>query len=412
VRQLGADVLYLNPIQLSYTNHRYDALDYAEVAPELGTRADVRALAEDLHAHGMRLVLDGVFNHMGRNSEVFRSAQSDPDSPYRDWFEFGEQFPGGVRTWWLAENLPELVMENPAVQEYVYAGHDSIVRSYLRDGIDGWRLDVAVDTGFRYLEELTAAAHAEKPGSLVVGEIATYPREWFPAVDAVMNFAVREIVVEVANHRIAPAHALRMIDRLIDEADFEHILKSWIFLENHDTARLATTVPDADARRLAQVLQFTLPGAPNLYYGCEVGMTGGDDPLMRAPMRWDLVSDDNPTLAWTRRLIDLHQSHRALRVGQFRTLTTDRLIGFERYTDRIADSVFVLANPSADEVTEWVQLPNSKLMNPFWMLDLLGDADLRLRNGLIRVSLPADGYLVLTPQIHPEGGYSSYKRVR
>ncbi len=412
IRGLGADVLYLNPIHLAYTNHSYDALDYAQVAPHFGTRQDVIDLADTLHGVGMKLVLDGVFNHMGRNSEVFRSAQSDPDSPYRDWFEFGEQFPGGVRTWWLAENLPELVMENPAVQEYVYAGHDSIVRSYLRDGIDGWRLDVAVDTGFRYLEELTAAAHAEKPGSLVVGEIATYPREWFPAVDAVMNFAVREIVVEVANHRIAPAHALRMIDRLIDEADFEHILKSWIFLENHDTARLATTVPDADARRLAQVLQFTLPGAPNLYYGCEVGMTGGDDPLMRAPMRWDLVSDDNPTLAWTRRLIDLHQSHRALRVGQFRTLTTDRLIGFERYTDRIADSVFVLANPSADEVTEWVQLPNSKLMNPFWMLDLLGDADLRLRNGLIRVSLPADGYLVLTPQIHPEGGYSSYKRVR
>ncbi len=155
-----------------------------------------------------------------------------------------------------------------------------------------------------------------------------------------------------------------MIDRLIGEADFEHILKSWIFLENHDTARLANAVPDPDARRLAQVLQFTLPGAPNLYYGCEVGMVGGDDPEMRAPMRWDLVTEDNPTLAWTRQLIDLHQTHRALRVGQFRTLTTDRLIGYERHTDRIADSVFVLANPCSEEVTEWVQLPNSKLMNP------------------------------------------------
>ena len=193
-----------------------------------------------------------------------------------------------------------------------------------------------------------------------------------------MNFALREIVLEMANHRIAPPHALRMIDRLIGEADYEHMLKSWIFLENHDTARLATTVPDPAARRLAQVLQFTLPGAPNLYYGCEVGMAGGDDPEMRAPMRWDLVTEDNPTLAWTRQLIDLHQSHRALRVGQFRALTTDRLIGFERHTDRIADSVFVLANPSAESVTEWVQLPNSKLMNPFWMLDLLGDADVRL----------------------------------
>jgi len=412
IQGLGADVLYLNPIHLAFTNHSYDSLDYAQVAPQFGTRQDVIDLAETLHGLGMKLVLDGVFNHMGRNSEMFRSAESDPSSRYRDWFDFGEQFPGGVRTWWLAENLPELVMENPAVQEYVYAAHDSIVRSYLRDGTDGWRLDIAVDTGFRYLEQLTNAAHEEKPGSLVVGEIATYPREWFPSVDAVMNFALREILLETANHRIAPAHALRMIDRLIGEADFEHILKSWIFLENHDTARLTTTVPDPDARRMAQVLQFTLPGAPNLYYGCEVGMAGGDDPEMRAPMRWDLVTEDNPSLAWTRQLIDLHQSRRALRVGQFRTLTTDRLIGYERYTDRIADSVFVLANPSGEDVTEWVQLPNSKLMNPFWMLDLLGDSDVRLRNGLIRVSLPADGFLVLAAEIHPEGGYSSYKRVQ
>jgi glycosidase len=412
IQGLGADVLYLNPIHLAYTNHSYDSLDYAQVAPWFGTRRDVIELADTLHARGMRLVLDGVFNHMGRNSEIFRSAESDPDGPVRDWFEFGDRFPGGVRTWWLAENLPELVMENPAVREHVYAGQDSIVRSYLRDGIDGWRLDVAVDTGFRYLEELTNAAHAQKPGSLVVGEIATYPKEWFPSVDAVMNFALREVLVQVANHRIAPQHALRMIDRLIGEADYEHILKSWIFLENHDTARLATTVPSAQARRMAQVLQFTLPGAPNLYYGCEVGMAGGDDPEMRAPMRWDLVTADNPTLAWTRRLVDLHQSHRALRVGQFRTLTTDRLVGFERYTDRIADAVFVLANPSDEEVTEWVQLPDSKLMNPFRMLDLLGDADLRLTNGLLRVTMPPDGFLVLTPETHPAGGYSSYKRVR
>ena len=412
IHDLGADVLYLNPIHLAHTNHSYDSLDYAQVAPQFGTRQDVIDLADTLHGLGMKLVLDGVFNHMGRNSEFFRSAESDPSSPYRDWFEFGDRFPGGARTWWLAENLPELVMENPAVREYVYGGHDSIVRSYLRDGTDGWRLDVAVDTGFRYLEELTNAAHQERPGSLVVGEIASYPKEWFPSVDAVMNFALREIVLELANHRIAPRHAQRMIERLVGEADFEHILKSWIFLENHDTARLATTVPDPDARRLAQVLQFTLPGAPNLYYGCEVGMAGGDDPEMRAPMRWDLVTADNPTLAWTRRLIDLHQSHRALRVGQFRTLTTDRLVGYERHTDRIADSVFVLANPSPDEVTEWVQLPNSKLMNPFWMLDLLGDSDVRLTNGMVRVTLPANGVLVLSPEIHPEGGYSSYKRVQ
>jgi cyclomaltodextrinase len=412
IENLGADVLYLSPIHLAYTNHGYDALDYAEVAPHLGTRQDVVALAASAHERGMRLVLDGVFNHMGRNSAAFRSAQDDPDSPFRAWFDFGEQYPGGVRSWWLAQNLPELVLEEPAVRQHIYAAPDSIVRGYLRDGVDGWRLDVAFEIGFRYLAELTEAAHAEKPGSLVVGEITSHPKEWFPSVDAVMNFPLREIILGAATREISGRHAQEMIARLIADADFEHLLKSWIFLENHDTPRLASIVTDPAARRMAQVLQFTLPGAPNLYYGGEVGMTGGGDPEMRAPMRWDLVTDTNPTLAWTRQLVDLHQSHRALRVGQFRPMTSERLIAFERYTDHVGDTVLVIANPSDEEVDEAVQLVNSKLMDPWPMLNLLGDAEVLVGRGLVRVTVPPGGVLVLAPEIHPAGGYSSYKRVQ
>ena len=189
VQELGADVLYLNPICLATTNHKYDALDYLQVSPEYGTREDVKRLAAELHARGMKLVLDGVFNHMGRNSPLFQQAQADVHSPYRDWFVLGEQFAGGARAWWRAQNLPELNLENPRVREHIFGGHDSVVRSYLRDGVDGWRLDVAFDIGFVYLDQLTRAAHAEKPGSLVVGEIGNYPKEWYPSVDAVMQFA-------------------------------------------------------------------------------------------------------------------------------------------------------------------------------------------------------------------------------
>ncbi len=414
ITSLGADVLYLNPIHLAYTNHRYDSLDYAEISPELGTRADVIDLAEAAHERDLKLVLDGVFNHMGRNSAWFQSAESDPDSPYRDWFEFGDEYPGGVRTWWLAENLPELRLENAAVREYLFNGPDSIVRSYLRDGADGWRLDVAVDVGFAYLEELTAAAHDEKPGSLVVGEIASYAKEWFPSVDAAMNFNLREIILGLADGSIATQHARRMIERIYTEADFEHMLKSWLFLDNHDTARVATRLPQVAQRRLAQVLQFTLPAAPNLYYGTEVGMTGGDDPEMRAPMRWDLAHEGNADFDWHRQLIELHQSHRALRVGDFRIVDTDRLFGFERCTDRVEDTVVVLVNPQDEPVAETVLVANSKLMNPFMMLDALGrpPRNVKLNNGLLRIELPAHGVLVLVPEIHPEGGYTSYKRVQ
>ncbi|GCL65433.1 alpha-amylase family glycosyl hydrolase [Pseudaquabacterium pictum] len=413
VRSLGADVLYLNPIHLAYTNHKYDALDYLQLSPEFGTMDDFRALADATHAHGMKLVLDGVFNHMGRNSPKFRSAEADAASPYRAWFNVGPEFPGGARSWWLAENLPELNLENPAVRDHVYGATDSAVRQWLRAGADGWRLDVAVDIGFRYLAELTAAAHAEKPGSLVVGEIANYPAEWFPHVDAVMHFTLRHILLKLASGQLDGATAMRMIHRMTDDCGIDHMLRSWIYLDNHDTPRLATTLPDAAQRRLAQVLQFTLPGAPNLYYGSEVGMAGGDDPEMRAPMRWDLVDAGHPELDWTRRLIALHQGQRALKVGHLRAITSHRLIGFERHTDRVADTVLVIANPTDETVTETVMTGNSRLMNPFHLLDLLGTAPgpLRVECGMVALTLPPKGVVVLQPEVRPAGGYSSYKRV-
>jgi glycosidase len=415
VQALGAEVLYLNPICLAFTNHKYDALDYQQVSPEYGTRDDVKALAAELHGRGMKLVLDGVFNHMGRNSPLFQQAQADVNSPYRDWFVFGPQYGGGARSWFRAQNLPELNLENPAVREHLFAGHDSVVRSWLRDGVDGWRLDVAFDIGFTVLEQLTRAAHAEKPGSLVVGEIANYPREWFPSVDAVMHFALRQLMLRLANGQLDAATFGRMFTRMVEETGVENMLKSWLYLDNHDTPRLATTVPDERARRLLQVLQFTLPGAPNLYYGSELDMPGGDDPEMRAPMRWDLVRDDNAALAWTRRLVALHRSERALRVGNYRPITGEKLLAFERATDRVAETVLVIANPSDKAVTETLMVANSKLMDSTRLVDLLDPAsgeDIRLWAALLQVTLPPRSVRVLKPEVAPLGGYTNYKRVQ
>ncbi|MFM2042858.1 MAG: Cyclomaltodextrinase [Pseudomonadota bacterium] len=413
VQGLGADVLYLNPIHLAYTNHKYDALDYKAISPEFGTREDFKALAAEVKRRGMKLVLDGVFNHMGRRSPLFQDAAANPDSPWRDWFHIGPQYQFGARSWWLVENLPELNLENPAVIDHVYDAPDSVVRSYLRDGADGWRLDVAMDMGFTFLDRLTRAAHAEKPGSLVVGELANYPKEWFPAVDGVMHFTLREILLRLAAGSLEPAHAAAMVDRMVAEAGVENMLRSWLFLDNHDRVRLATVLPDPVRRRLAMVLQFTLPSSPNIYYGSELGMTGGDDPEMRAPMRWDLVRDDNPDLALTRHLIGLRKAHRALKIGDYRPVTARQLFAFERHTDRALDTVIVLANPGREPVTELVMPANSKLMNNFHMVDLLGSGTrVPIQYGLLEVTLPPGGILVLTPEASPGGGYSSYKRVR
>jgi len=445
VQQLGADVLYLNPIVLATTNHKYDALDYQQVSPEYGTREDVKRLAAALHRHGMKLVLDGVFNHMGRNSVAYRQAEAEAEvdaevdaerdgrraapSPtrapagggraaaggasYRDWFVFGPQYAGGTRCWWNAQNLPELNLEHAAVRQHLWEAPDSVVRSWLRDGADGWRLDVAFDIGFRHLEALTQAAQAEKPGALVVGEIPNYPREWFPSVDGVMHFGLRRLMIALAKRTLDGPSFQRMVDRLVRDADYEHLLKSWVYLDNHDTARIATTVPDDKARRLAQVLQFTLPGSVNLYYGSEVGMAGGDDPEMRGPMRWDRVAANHPDLAWTKQLTALRRAHRALRVGDFRTAeASGNIVAFERHTDRVADSVLVIANPGLEPVATTVMLTNSKLMDGDSLVDQFTGQVVNLQAGLVATTVPAQTAWVLKPRLATAGGYSNFKRVQ
>ena len=413
LNELGVDVLYLNPIHTGFTNHKYDSLDFEQVSPEFGTRKDVAGLADDLHALEMKLVLDGVFNHMGRNSAKFLQAANNPKSKYRDWFYFGDEYPGGVRVWAQAKNLPELNLENEAVQRHIYAARNSVVQQYLKDGVDGWRLDVAFDIGYKFLGAITEAAHRAKPGSLVVGEIWNYPAGWFPSLDAVMNFTAREIILQVCLSKLDPKTAGEMIERMISDAGIESMLKSWMVLDNHDTPRLKNLLPEPWQQKMAQVLQFTLPGSPNLYYGTELGMTGGGDPEMRAPMRWDLVNDTNETLAWTRKLIDLRKQNRALRTGDFSLVTTTGLLAFERYTDKVEDTIIVVVNPSSVAVSESIMIANSSLMNWTVMQNLLGGTGqtILVKSSLLHLEVAARSFLVLKPDVKPKGGYTPYKRV-
>mgnify|MGYP001809744064 CR=1 FL=1 len=415
IRRLGADVLYLNPIHLAYTNHKYDAFDFQAISPEYGTRADFKALAARAHALGMKVVLDGVFNHMGRNAPIFKDALANPASPWRNWFAIGPQYAGGARAWTGFQNLPELNLENPAVRRHLWLDRDSVVRSYLRDGADGWRLDTAYELGHAYLRELTDAAHREKPGSLVVGEVVNYPAGWLQSMDSVMNFTLRNLMLGLVQGDIESAVAARMMARLVQDTGIEPLLKSWVVIDNHDIPRIATQLPDTAQRRLAQTLQFTLPGAPNLYYGVEVGMTGGADPANRGPMRWDLVRDDHPEMQWIQRLIALRRQHRALRIGDYRPIEAQRLFAFERHTDRALETRIVVVNPGPETVTERLLVANPHLMDDTPMVDLLGlvpqPKPMGFGPGFITVELPPRSAVVLQPQPKALGGYSRYKRV-
>ncbi len=415
IQALGATALYINPIHLAYTNHKFDPLDFQKISPEYGDREDFKRLAADAKARGLKVVLDGVFNHMGRNAPIFQEAMQNPASPWRDWFAIGPQYKGGARVWTGFQNHPELNLENPAVRRYLYEAPDSVVRSYLRDGADGWRLDTAFELGLPYLRALTDAAHAEKPGSLVVGEIVNYPAQWLNSMDSVMNFTVRTILIGAAKGEIAPATANRMFDRVIADSGIEPMLKSWMVIDNHDIARIATQFPDVAQRRLVQSLQFTLPGSPNVYYGVEVGMVGGGDPENRSPMRWDLMSEQNPEYQWMKKLIGLRKEHRALRIGNFRTIESERLIAFERFTDRALDTVLIFANPSKTAVTEHVLVANAFLMDDTPLVDLFAPADAKpvtgFGAGVVTVTVPPETVLALKPKERDLGGYSRYKRV-
>lgn len=412
IQDLGADVVYLNPIFAALTNHKYDTQDYFTIAPEYGAREDLIALAADLHQRGMRLVLDGVFNHVGRTCPWFQQALADPADPYRDWFVFGEEFPAGYRGWANVENLPELRLENPAVRARLWSDADSVVQGYLRDGVDGWRLDVATDLGFRYLAELTAAAHAARPGSLVIGENWVYPEEWSPALDAVMNFYYRQLLLHLLAGEISGAHAGRLIDRMIADTGLDPVLKAWVILDNHDLPRLHTVWTKRWRQRMARVLQFTLPGSPCVYYGSELGMEGGEDPEMRSPMRWDLATEHNAELRWMRRLIAIRRNSQALAIGDFRLLDAQHVLAFMRRTDKVAETTVVVANPTNKTVTDVLPIRESKIMHWGWLADQLSDTRVQVRSGLLQVEIPRHTIWVLQPVVDGPGGHNPYKRVQ
>jgi len=410
IHDLGADVLYLQPIFKSPSNHKYDTEDYYQVDPQYGTEADLWGLKDDVHGKGMKLMLDGVFNHIGATSPIFLKARANTSDSRRDWFYFGNQYPDGYLGWAGVASLPRLKLETPAVRNYLWGGKNSVVQHYLRQGIDGWRLDVAFELGPTYLSQLTNAAHKAKPGSAVVGEISGYPSEWVPAVDGVFNFTPVALAEKLVAGNVSGGKAGRILADMVQDAGIEPLLKSWLVAENHDTPRIASTTPDFAARKLATTLQFTVPGSPCVYYGQELGMTGKGDPENRAPMRWDLVGDQNADYRWVKQLIAIRKRHAALRIGDYRGLSTDRLLGFARTTNKLAETVIVLINPTDQPVQEVVSTRVGKLMSWGELRDEIGNTRVRSINGLMTVTVGAKSVMILTP-VTEATGYSPYDRV-
>lgn len=322
---LGIDTIYLSPIFSAYSNHRYDTADYTKVDPAVGGEEGFDFLVKEAKRHNIKLVLDGVFNHVGSESVYFggslygkNGAAVDPDSPYRDWFFF-EEYPHKYKSWWGVKTLPKLNGESPAVRELIY-GDGGVVPERIKRGAGGFRLDVADELSNELLDGIKKASFEASEDSFIIGEVwedasnkIAYGkrRRYFTEgqLDSVMNYPLRTAIIEFVKYSDAASLA-RTLGTLIAHYP-ERVLHSLMnFLGTHDTERILTVLagesgegksgdelalmrlsdPQYKEGRRMLVLAFALlsvcPGVPCVYYGDEAGMQGYRDPFCRMPFPW------------------------------------------------------------------------------------------------------------------------------
>jgi glycosidase len=330
LRDLGVDALYLNPISASVTHHNYDVDDYERVDPQLGTEEDLRQLVDALHQHGMRLILDGVFNHAGVYFFAFQDLLRHQErSPYRDWF-YVERFPVKVEpnpsywAWWNIPYMPKLRHENPLVRRYLL----TVVERWTRElNLDGWRLDVPNEVPDRFWREFRPVVRRVNPQAVIIGEIWGDAGHWLQGdmFDSVMNYLWRGAVLDwIAHRRIKPSQFDARMQSLFIRYPRQSLYAMYNMLSSHDTPRFRRECGgDLRRVRLGLLLQMTAIGAPALYYGDEIGMDGGGTPDNRRPMRWTLTEEERALRAYVQQLIAVRKATPALRRGEWQTLLVD-----------------------------------------------------------------------------------------
>jgi glycosidase len=351
LQDLGATALYFNPIFQSASNHRYHTHDYYKIDPLLGGDEAFDALIAECRRRGMRIVLDGVFNHASRGFFQFNDVlENGPASPWLDWFTVHEHpanaydhgQPPGYEAWVGLHALPKLNTDNPQVREYLMR----VGEYWLRKGIDGWRLDVPFEIhSDGFWQEFRQRVKAINPEAYLVGEVWQDARQWLQGdqFDGVMNYLFAEAAIAFsAGHRVrretvedrsyAPwpgidgrSYAAK-VDHLLGLYPWPIQLTQLNLLDSHDTSRFITIAGDDRASvRLGTLLLFTFPGAPSIYYGDEIGLTGAlPDHWARKTFPWDHPERwDTDALAFHKTLITLRQSHLALQTGGYTHLYAD-----------------------------------------------------------------------------------------
>jgi cyclomaltodextrinase / maltogenic alpha-amylase / neopullulanase len=317
---LGVDALWLNPVFRSPSNHGYDTIDFFAIEPRLGSFADLRDLVRGAHARGMRVILDGVFNHVSEAHPFFVDvAHRGPDSPYWSWFKvrrwpFGRHDEDHYAAWWGHAHLPELDLANPEVQAYFL----EVGRSWIREAdIDGWRLDVAGEVPLAFWRRFRDAVRTEKPDAYLLAEVWGDARPFVQGdtFDATMHYAFRRAVLEFLSGGLDAPACARHLSRLYHRLPRSAAEAQFNLLGSHDVSRVRHDLRgDAQLVALALAIQFAYPGIAALYYGDEVGLDGVGDPGCRAAYPWDrpVAYDLRPLVT---QLAAQRRAHPALRTG-------------------------------------------------------------------------------------------------
>ena len=323
IASLGVNAIYLCPIFKSNSNHRYHTVDYFEIDPVLGTLKDFDKLVKNAHKLGLRVILDGVFNHCSRGFFQFNSLMElGKNSPYVDWFHVHgwplHAYSGkpNYDCWWGYPALPKFNTDNPDVRDYLF----SVGEYWMKRGIDGWRLDVPneIDDD-SFWQEFRRRIKAINPDAYIVGEIWDEPSRWLQGdqFDGVMNYQFRKAVLAYLFDE-KPIDVAEFAKRLQDAFPEGRFGVPMNLLGSHDTIRLAS-LPCSNLQRvkLALALLFFLPGAPCIYYGEEIGMLGGKDPDNRRAFPWDEFPEMQkaPIYDYLKSLIALRNKERVLRDG-------------------------------------------------------------------------------------------------
>jgi len=352
ISALGVNTLYLNPIFQSNSNHKYHADDYLKIDSAFGDERVFKKLVDECHARGIRVILDGVFNHTGTGFFAFRDIkEKGAQSKYLGWyniygFPVGPPSKPNYECWWGYGDLPKLMTHNPGVHKYLF----DVTTHWMKLGIDGWRLDVPNEVPHQFWVDWRIHVKSINPDAYIVGEIWDDASPWLKGdqFDAVMNYKFREACLNFfINKKTTAAEFDTTLSALRARYPGEVNCAMQNLLGSHDTERLLTLCNgDKAMMKLAWLFQMTYIGAPMVYYGDEVGMMGGKDPGCRGTMIWEREKQDTNLLGYMKGLITLRREHVSLRHGTFETLVADTATGVFSFVRKSgsAASVVVLNN--------------------------------------------------------------------